>query len=398
MAHLRVRVHFALAITGLLAACTRQSPISQSPSPTIPSSPAPAVAEQTPIPTVETSTPEPFLIGEIWYWNPSGVRSEFGRLPEGTYERLSVVPMTLPDGSPSPRAAFDFDFDRYGRGIAYLTNAGALRLWVSNLDLQAAISAWTDEDAWLENPTAYEDVDLHWGPGDRSIMIINGRRILVHSLSDGSNTRFEGECASLGTSASSGLALLCSGAVPGNPPGLFALTPDGSFASTLLNEWTITTGVVEWAYSPTGNQVLFATLDGDIEVLSADGGVRGLPMRYFPSSAPTLENTRELQWSVDGSLLLVLGVPTRDGPCPGTEGFDIELPCWALLSQATGQVLWLAGTDGPIPLDASLSPDAEWIVGSYMSMPDRSGRVVSLAGGRTFDIYLGLLEKVRWVE
>jgi len=394
----RANIRGVLAIAALLAACAPRdltSPIQVlSPTP----SATQTATEATPAATVTNPAPEPFLLGEIWYWKYTGVRSEFGRLPEGTFERLGVVPMTLPNGSPSPRAGFDFDFDRYGRGIAYLTNTDVLRLWVSNLDLQGAVNAWTDEYAWLGNPTAYEEVDLRWGPGDRSILIVRDRRILVHSLSSGDNTRFEGECAELGVSSDGIIALLCSGAVPGTPPGLFALTPDGSFGSVAPGEWTTVSGVVEWAFSPGRDQVLFATSDLKIRILSSDGIVRDLPITYFPSSAPTLENTRELQWSADGSRLLILGVPAPNSPCAAGEDHDIALPCWMVLD-LTGLIVWTAGAGGPDAADdASLSPDGRWIVGSSMRLADRFGRVVSLVDGTTIDVYLGLLDKVRWVE
>jgi len=305
--------------------------------------------------------------------------------------------MTLPDGNPSPRAAFDFDFDRYGRGIAYLTNVDVLRLWVSDLDLQGAVNAWTDQDAWLESPIAYEEVDLRWGPGDQSILIARGGRILIHSLSNGGSTRFEGDCGGLGVSTTGDIALLCSGAVAGLEPGLLALTTDGSFGSVEPSDWTTISGVLEWAFSPMRDQVLFATGDLHVGILSSDGTVRDLPISYSPSTAGPLENTRELQWSVNGSQLLILGVPQFASPGPAREGEDVHRR-WTVLDP-TGRILWAAGEEGPnAGDDASLSPDGSWIVGSYMAGGEGRGRVVSFVDGNTIDIYLGGLDKVRWVE
>ena len=387
----------SFVLTVLIAGCATwgESP-SGSP---VPLAPFPTATAPTPSPPVATPNPELLLVGEIWYWNAGGVRSEFGRLPEATFERLGIVPMTLPDGSPSPRAGFEFDFDRYGRGIAYLTNTDALRLWVSNLDLRGAVNAWTDEDAWLQGPTDYEQVDVRWGPGDRSILIARDRRLLIHSLTDGSNTRFEGECAALGVSLADDIAVLCNGTLPSTAHALFALTPDGSFRRVGPEDWTAIPEVTEWAFSPDSDQILFATQDRGIAILSSDAAIRELPMAYFPSFAPSLNNTRELQWSIDGSQLLIMAVPTLNGACPGTEGYDMELPCWTLLDADSGQVLWTSGPEGPgAGDDASLSPDGMWIVGSYERFPDRFGRVVSVIDGTIVDVYLGVLYKVRWVE
>ena len=89
MPRLRPSLGFLAAMSPLLATCSPQTGIPPTPPATVAPLPAATPIHLVPTRAPETSTPVSFLIGEIWYWNPGRVDAEFGRLPEGTYERLA---------------------------------------------------------------------------------------------------------------------------------------------------------------------------------------------------------------------------------------------------------------------------------------------------------------------
>jgi hypothetical protein len=104
---------------------------------------------------------------------------------------------------------------------------------------------------------------------------------------------------------------------------------------------------------------------------------------------------RVLQWSQDGSHILIYGFNTDDHSCINAE--SKPYPCWRLLDSVSGEIVWQPSGDLSLSdYDATLSPDNEWLVIFVMLVPDRYGYIVSIQTNEAIRIFDQVVNAVTW--
>ncbi|MBW8011434.1 MAG: hypothetical protein FVQ83_09370 [Chloroflexi bacterium] len=162
------------------------------------------------------------------------------------------------------------------------------------------------------------------------------------------------------------------------------------------------TSTVDWAFSPDSTRILYATNKNRFFIESNDGALLELPLIYQPPMCCGLDAPRrDLQWSLDGSKVLVFGKLTLDG-----------YKDWIMLDSTSGEIIWrqdfddfvndlgLFNFEGVAVNDAALSPDGEWFFSSYQQAIGayRFSAITSISTGITTLFSEGWMQTVIWVN
>ena len=288
-------------------------------------------------------------------------------------------------------AAIALGFSYYSEQVAYMTNDGELRLWVGDLSLDEVELEWTDDENWLNyDPADNDEIDIQWVTHDTTVLLVNRTNIVAYSLRDKTATKLTGACTWVSISPRTDqFAVWC----PTNTetPGYIVLEQDGTqWSTSSLPENSLIAN--DWVFSPDGSRMLYATEQGELVVVDKSWKQMTLPIHYYP---PRWDITmRVLQWSKDGSKILIDGYERQNNLC----STNPNVKCWFLLDAETGNIIWwptgILSFTGDF--DATLSPNGEWIVLFLMNVPDRYGYIVSTSTNETIQIYDWVVSPVSW--
>ncbi|MBW8011435.1 MAG: hypothetical protein FVQ83_09375 [Chloroflexi bacterium] len=145
------------------------------------------------IPT--SSRPTGYIIS--WNYPPYYIRFEAN---EGFVENTEVIGMRSERGR-SPDEAVTAAFSRYSQQIAYIINLGRNELWIADLNLTNVTCVWSDNTNWLGDIALGEEVQIRWGPLDKSIIItslIMNSNTLILDLETLETNLISGSCDQIG--------------------------------------------------------------------------------------------------------------------------------------------------------------------------------------------------------
>lgn len=334
-------------------------------------------------------TPANNAPGMIYIWDPHSYGSLDPQISMQTYP-WPVQPHR--NGMPDPDQAIFATFSSYSQEIAYITEDEHLQVWIGSLGLEVGELIWEDTENWLEYSSSYDEIRMRWGPGDESLLISHNNERVVITLRDRVAVQVTGWCSGIGISPHSArLAAWCP--IESNDGLAYSvLEQDGTqWYTSDLPEQQLGTAQ-DWSFSPDGEQVLFANENGQLLLAGEDGNVHTLPFLY--AEPPFWYTINELQWSLDGSRLLIFA-------------YLIEVECnfincgqlrWYLTNATDGEVIWIPPDEINGGYDAELSRDGKWIVTFNVTLPYRYGYVTSIETNESTQIYTQIASAVTWGE
>jgi hypothetical protein len=302
----------------------------------------------------------------------------------GFQAAISPIAPESPDKVGPTNKAISLAFSYYSQQVAYITNdSGELRLWIGDLNLDEVELIWADHQKWLKyDPDNYDVIAIQWRLNDKFIILVNRSNIVLIGLDDKLETRLSGTCNWLGISPKTGhFSVWCP--LVSETEGYMVFEKDGSFWSTpsLPKDHYL---VSDWVFSPSGDRVLYATEQGDLIIVGENIKQLVLPITYAP---PRWDITmRVLQWSQDGSHILIYGYDKDDRICINTE--NKPYPCWRLFDSVSGEIIWQPSVKLSLSdYDATLSPDGKWLAIFVMLPPDQYGYIVSVQTNEAIRIF-----------
>jgi WD40 repeat protein len=278
-------------------------------------------------------------------------------------------------------------FSNHSQQVAYGILNDYLEIWVGDVRMEQVDRAWADENLWFGADFNEDALDIHWGPGDQWLILDYSDDIWAAvSLTTGEAVQLSGPCRILAVSPASGRpAAWCQTTTSG----YVILEQDGSAMPDAPSPTEPMAQAQDWVFSPDGNRVLFADESGTVQIYDPFSQNLSLFLIYYPP--PWDINMRTLQWSRDGKQVFVFGSDQRMELCliEGTPNY-----CWFLFDSYTGEVDWWTRLGQG---DATLSPDAEWVVMfEIREGMQRVGFVLSIETGEEFQIYDWLATAVYW--
>lgn len=362
---------FAFLLGLFLAAC---QPITQTELIT----PSPTISAPTREPTMATRVSETSTTpsGQLYVWS-DGFPSVFGILEVNNPNMIQPVQPTsssIADPTQAVALAFSNNLDR----IAYLTHTDELELHVADIDLAEGTTVKLERLTWLINKLdAGERISLYWGPGDKTVLIINdeeGEDGVVF-LIDENRTEYLSEGCNHFSSINSvqGPALWCRLRQPADS--YLVLQGDGRLRLEQALPPVDTVDVKEVALARDGKTALLIMDDGKVLLAKSNGERVETPIKY---AERLWRIPRHLHWSLDDSLALVYG---NSSQCPlffnDETNQHLVRPCWHVIDSRTGSLIWhptaelasaisstwdrINATDYP----AALSPDGTWLALSF---------------------------------
>ena len=297
-----------------------------------------------------------------------------------------------------PERSVLLSFANYSDRIAYLTQIDQTELWIADLNLTKIEKVWSVENAWLGDVLNRDTLQMVWGPQDHTIIVTDLTDIphtLIYNLGSKTAEYLSGACDQIGLPpVLDGLGLMCSDKETNSQVYLFG---NGGQKESSPGAALQGIHILNWAFSPDGARVLYATDQNALVVSTNDGQSRDLPLVYEPPMCCGLEPIRrDLQWSQDAGRLLVRGKePDRD------------YPRWYILDSYTLELVSKTASPGVREAlqgnlwsgnDATLSPDGRWFVTSYLNMEEaeRYTAITSLETGQEIEIGEGLIELWKW--
>lgn len=364
-----------------------------------------------PIPTMMTTNSKPIsqvmepnstkefigteVDGKIYVW----VMPVYGSLNPSKRFQEDITPLgDQYDSETTPSNAIIIAFSYYTQQIAYLLEnpEQKLTLWLSDLEIQDPHVVWVDQ----ENVSGYTSKDdllsMHWGLGDQFIFFRNRPTSganednyywLVYVTKSKNIVSLSGPCTGIFVSPQSDkFAIAC----PINETNFVVLEQDGTYWNTNATPEDIIFAK-DWVFSPDGNRVLYANENDEIVILSQSIQKLTLPIYYAGAS-----EHRILQWSQDGSKLLIKGNDVTH--CPFYTLARRTPPCWQVFDANSGEIVWTSSLVSGY--DASLSPNGKWVVmfhADYESTPIRRwGVIYSVNDNAAFIFYNWVADAVNW--
>jgi len=353
----------------------------------------PTIDDRTPTSSLEN--PNNLTIGgQIYAWITGGYYFAI-RSPFRGSELETSSPNTL-----DPNQAILAAFAASSGQIAYLTFTSHVELWIADLNLTQIEKVWIDETDWLGDVQNRDYLQIRWGPQDNFIIVTNllqEPRTAVYDSKLKTVEQIMGTCNQLGLPpVFHQPTLICPNL---NTDLQLYLTSDRSQKVLPSEAISTTVDVHNWAFSPDGQEVVYATKENNLLLSNSEGQQIDLTIAYIPPVCCGVELVRDdLQWSPDGSRLLVYG--------SGPKGKYLG---WHVLNANNGETVW---TNTPeqivdilqknlsIAFNATLSPDGLWVATSYCNLDNASSNmvIISLATGQVIPISEGTVDLLKWVN
>lgn len=335
------------------------------------------------------------LPGTIYMWEIPPYL--FGMDPNKSWFFFKIEPED--ENVIGPNRGFSLSFPKYSDKVAYLVESGSgqIELWITDLKFKEASVVWRDTTDWLGDlsPTLLGNQDqIVWGPGDHSIFIYNFRnedRFILYSTKSKSEYYWTGKCdqiVRIGTA--SPLALGCTGDL-GDGQTAAIVTIDGDIEFGDFSQFIVDEEILDYAFSPDGKQVIYTTVSGEFLIAKSSETTVELSLSYgYKERKPFDSDTfvDGMQWSSDGTRVLVFGNSTTSAACPLTSDGN-ALPCWMVIDSQSGEIIWRMKEFIANEINSSwdrltafygavLSPDNRWIVISLFDSPIEYLVLVSL--------------------
>jgi hypothetical protein len=338
------------------------------------------------IPSVDSGIPS---ITKIYAWMPqSPISSKYGYFDLGRViaDRWNDLDSSDNNINGANRSV-SLNFSPYTDNIAYLIGNKQVELWVSDVDLKYPERVWIDEDGWLGNANDWFLPQIIWGSYDRYLILtpwtVNSH-IAIYDLFAKTAEQWLGACDVLARSpVSDDLVIWCEPSEEDPDKGYLVLGKEGIIRTQEKPE--VISRVIDWAYSPDGERVLFATEDLNIFTTLPDASLLQLPVNYESSELFDISIRQNLQWSQDGHSVLVYAYGNPKNLCPQWMREKLEdRPCWLVLDANTGNLIWkpggeISGLGTPweylsMVHGATLSKDGKWLatISFDHSKPERT--------------------------
>jgi len=284
-----------------------------------------------------------------------------------------------------PDNAVALGFSSYSDQIGYLleNRDGNLELWISDLLLTHPRLAWVDMNNELGyiNKSIDQVFEIKWNLEDSFVYIFryptdnsDAEESFLFSLQDNRLLKLSSPSGYLLTSPETGQPVLANK----TSDGFVLLELNGTYQevqSLPANQIPI----LDSAFSPDREKVLYVS--GKNIYLKINADVIDLNIGYVPVWHDVHQVI--LQWSQDGSRVLVYGVDLSGKYCL-KERFG-SLPCWQVIDGLTGNHLWWETE--PTQAVTAISPDGKQVV-EFMYIAGPNG-LSGQPGGYVVDVDTG---------
>ncbi len=314
------------------------------------------------------------LSGHLYAWLFRGDSTLYSKADLATtdFPAFYDFDQTLDPVQAENRIIVGFSFAPYSDQVAYMTNTdGVLDLWVADLDFTGIELLWEDTNHLFGDISDPASVFIQWGPAEKSLLVSSiypEDKIFVYTLEDKKAYENLDNCSLVAEIPESNLLTgWC--VFEGTPEPYGYFTREGDF---LLTQQAPKEAMVvfDWAFSKDTTGFAYMPKLGNLVVVGGNGKVETNIFResphFFGRQIP------EIQWSNDGSRLLIYGM-NKDicYPIPYPISGEKTLhECWVVIGSEDGLVLWS-------PLDAQ--QELEGVVGSLEAYIDNCA-VISPAG------------------
>jgi hypothetical protein len=331
------------------------------------------------------------------------------KYPSGKYPAES-------EGKLGPGQAVDLAFSQSSQQIAYLTShlakeAEPRELWISDLHLQNIERVWVDDRLWLgdiELVSVFFTSQITWDIGDRYIIIASKRQdtrehLVVYDVVSKKSYQWEGKCQLFAKSPlDEEIATWCT--IRENGAISFVILGRAGILQVNDPPASIVAETSAWRFSPDGQRVLYLSDDMQWRITNQSGETLNLPIHYENNTYYSGPGALNIQWSLEGSRVLIYGIPEDLNLCPkrqSTESGDYEdHACWLVFNAETGTVVWWPTLDMGVAASTSLeylildynmsiSPDGKWLATTLSQVG--FGHlyhlvVISIVDGKTWNI------------
>ncbi len=281
----------------------------------------------------------------------------------------------------------------YSEQVAYITHdSKQVALWISDLNLSKVENRWIDSLGWIKYDP-YDEIEIQWKMIDQFLILKNRSSIVLLDVKGNLSARLSNKCDIVAISPiSNHISVWCP--LLDEIQRYIVLERDGSYwySTSIPNKYFVS---LDWTFSPNGDRLLYASEQGNLAILNENFIKFDMPITYVPPTQDLTEHV--LQWSQDGSLILVYGINQNNSICINLEG--VKFACWLIINSTSGDVIWPNTTDQIFwDYGAALSPDDKWIVGFVLDAPRRYGYIVSIESGYKVQIFDWVLANISWAR
>jgi hypothetical protein len=343
---------------------------------------------------------------EYAYWQPG---------PDGGYIFTQSYWSGDAADANSPANGYSLTYAHYADRLAYWIPGEPGRLWVSDLAYQHPQVVYTDTaGAWPQLSNGDDRLTLWWSADDEHLIVdivqdMQGAPALIYHVATGTTEPWPWFCDRVAVSPLTGrLATWCQSVThpsefmvmewhaptwPSAAPATETVLVRGS---RLPARHFIPLPQQTWAWSPDGQRLAFVdpqAAASNLHIVDAAGADLVVPFDALSD---------HVQWSQDGTRLLVLALGLAQDNCPldakNMDGFgpaEALAACWQVLDAHTGAVVWTAlASDAAIAAaagmdlshsflgSAALSPDGRQVALDLVSGSDHRGVIVYLDTGQ----------------
>ncbi|HNB54897.1 MAG TPA: hypothetical protein PK530_23310, partial [Anaerolineales bacterium] len=345
----------------------------RTPSPTFTPEPS-KTSEPTPTSTFDWTTiafPTPkatFITNDevletVYFFDPAF--GTYGSInPSSEQQMLEVVLISVSasdETQTGPGKATYLEFANFSDKMAYWISGVQSSLWLSDLEGQQRQMIFLDAEqkytAFEISSYPYNEVDLIWTPDDLHLLVDfldEDLQDFIYHLQSNTLENWNYECNQLALSPKSAKVALWCQAQSGDG---FAVIEWGGEIWTseeppknILAERTQKKPPI-WGWSSDGGKIAFwDPFDprGLLHIVDSKGIDLGIysVSAYWLSDEKIQTVKHPIQWSRDGSRLLVYGLGSESSPCPpwwdfwGSQNYFLTVPCFQVVDVSTGEIVW----------------------------------------------------------
>lgn len=331
---------------------------------------SPLLSTWTPIPsstlTSEVAATKPYNFGVYAHVYSDFLGYFFFSGPTSRFQQIDL-PIDTENGT-SIKAVY-LEFAHFSNQLVYWTFDEPGQLWISDLAISDKQVIFTDEhQEYLADPFnadvyPYEDIRLRWSPDDMNVILESRDHPnlnLIYHVQSEALEKFPFICDRISASPRSGLLATWCIHDNGNEYAVIEWGGDVWYstqppAKVLVSR--IKEGYETWAFSEDGQHVAyFNPNDPKAHLIIANSrgeiliNTISVSAFWLAADPPTVEMrfveppSPPIQWSQDGSRLVVWGIGNQKNQCPSmyfSNGFVAErVPCWQVIDTLNGTVVW----------------------------------------------------------
>lgn len=301
-----------------------------------------------------------------------------------------------------PGNALFLKFANFADRVAYWTGSIPSELVVSDLGLKSPVTLFVDSDGKYkiqDYPYPNDEIELIWSPDDLHLIVnvpADKKLNLIYDMNTGLVNNWPYKCETIARSPRTSMwALWCLGDGEGNAYAIIEWGGNIWYTNMMPDEILVSAHEEfrrAWKWSSDGENIAYydpEDADGFLYIANQ----RGERKKLLPASAFWLAQSHPvflppedpLQWSSDGTRLLIYALGESDDACPnwynifGESSNSIRVPCWQVLELSSEKMVWRLATSAQ-ELASSQDPKVVEAWSYYNASISPDGRVVALAG------------------